>query len=355
MKKKLLSLLVAVTMIFSCLPFASLSAAAAEVDGNLKRTVQTAQQVVKGFNACTTDAERRTYLGISNNNISNDSFRAVYGRLTGDAALQLQDAGLLESEEVQTALQTARATALYLQPYFLKDENGKRTFVLYASLTSSISKRDWNAYLLYLPAGQDGLSGSWYVTNKAHRKAVNVANFNGKSFADVQNKEAQNAEHWILIADQSAAREPKVADPYEAIRFLAGQLATEGSVAEGYFSTRGQGASLDGRGKNFAPDINAALAAAGVTDEDSTYAWRIYKCKESVGEHGYNIFWTNSNLDDGGRFPCLKYNTATSEWVEGTATARQTTVEGTTFLIIDGGSFVPNETQPDTAVKYTLS
>lgn len=131
------------------------------------------------------------------------------------------------------------------------------------------------------------------------------------------------------------------------IAWLVEQLNTNGTVVNSYFANRGAKSSLDSNGKNFAPDVNTALEAAGIVSAETGYGWRIYK---GTPEAGYNVFFAAEELVKNETVDASKYNTVSEEMQDGTVDVTSKTVEGSTFAVIDGASFTetaPQETAPE--------
>lgn len=116
----------------------------------------------------------------------------------------------------------------------------------------------------------------------------------------------------------------KVDVSYVGIRTLEDEVYKEGSTIYNYFKEKGEKASLDSTGKNFAPIVQRLLQSIGI-DITNTSSWRIYKLPANGsdgGETGYNIFWTEEKIDDmdfDTPINVTKYNTDTGKFYYGQA------------------------------------
>ena len=109
-----------------------------------------ANRIADGYRLCTTDNERRAYLGINNNNFSNDSFRALLVKELGSDTMLVYD----------------EDPSVYIQVYFILNNDGSRsrTPVLYLSKTNVItagSGEKWKAFSVYVPD-----TDTWYYSQK---------------------------------------------------------------------------------------------------------------------------------------------------------------------------------------------
>lgn len=113
------------------------------------------RQIMDAFSALTTSAQKQTYLGINNNNFSNDTFRAKIFAENGNTWNKLADSiiDLAGSEHEND----------YIQPYITLDKQ----VVLYANPTNSLSATNkWATTLVF-----NHEEGIWYEK---------VANSDGK-------------------------------------------------------------------------------------------------------------------------------------------------------------------------------
>lgn len=116
----------------------------------------------------------------------------------------------------------------------------------------------------------------------------------------------------------------KVDVSYVGIRTLEEEIYKEGSTIYNYFEQKGEKASLDSTGKNFAPIVQKLLESLGI-DITNTSSWRIYRLPSDGsdnGETGYNIFWTEEkidNMDFDTPINVTKYNTDSGTFYYGQA------------------------------------
>lgn len=103
------------------------------------------RQIMDAFSALTTSAQKQTYLGINNNNFSNDTFRAKIFAENGNTWNKLADSiiDLAGSEHEND----------YIQPYITLDKQ----VVLYANAYNSIDTKNWNTTLVF-----NHEEGIWY-------------------------------------------------------------------------------------------------------------------------------------------------------------------------------------------------
>ena len=117
---------------------------------NWDKVMAAANRIADGYRLCTTDNERRAYLGINNNNFSNDSFRALLVKELGSDTMLVYD----------------EDPSVYIQVYFILNNDGSRsrTPVLYLSKTNVItagSGEKWKAFSVYVPD-----TDTWYYSQK---------------------------------------------------------------------------------------------------------------------------------------------------------------------------------------------
>ena len=93
------------------------------------------------FNACASNAEKRTLLGITNSNFSNDSFRAKLLSDLGGSWEQLE-------EEIVDATQYQQDKTLYVQVYMSGLRNDMVP-VVYATQNHDLSGNQWATNLVY--------------------------------------------------------------------------------------------------------------------------------------------------------------------------------------------------------------
>ena len=105
------------------------------------RLLERAQSLIAQFNACTTAAEKRELLGISNSNFSNDSFRKKLITDMGGSWENLE-------QEVIDATEYQQDKTLYVQVYIA----GKSTdyeAVVYSTQNPDLSGNQWSTNLVY--------------------------------------------------------------------------------------------------------------------------------------------------------------------------------------------------------------
>ena len=105
------------------------------------RLLERAQSLIAQFNACTTAAEKRELLGISNSNFSNDSFRKKLITDMGGTWENLE-------QEVIDATEYQQDKTLYVQVYIA----GKSTdyeAVVYSTQNPDLSGNQWSTNLVY--------------------------------------------------------------------------------------------------------------------------------------------------------------------------------------------------------------
>ena len=147
--------------------------------------------------------------------------------------------------------------------------------------------------------------------------------------------------------------EPEMSGTDKGIIALWNQLKTEGSTANVYFSNRAAGTSLDSAGPNWAPEVNAALAEAGIGSIDNNVysaGWRIWKDNGS-----FNIFFTEEQLAGAAAKTELedvaKANTADLTAAEAAGDATDAIVDGTAEVAVKN---VKNAQNENVSVSYIV-
>ena len=103
--------------------------------------LERANTLLSQFNACSSNAEKRALLGISNSNFSNDSFRAKLLSDLGGSWEQLE-------EEVVDATQYQQDKTLYVQVYMSGLRNDMVP-VVYTTQNHDLSGNQWATNLVY--------------------------------------------------------------------------------------------------------------------------------------------------------------------------------------------------------------
>jgi len=119
------------------------------------RLIDSANALLNQFYACSTAEEKRALLGITNNNFSNDSFRA---KLLSDLGGTWE---LLE-DEVVDATQYQQGKTLYVQ-VFMSDVSSDFVPVVYSTQNADLSGNQWSTNLVY-----NDESGTWMEYTQKH-------------------------------------------------------------------------------------------------------------------------------------------------------------------------------------------
>ena len=105
------------------------------------RLLERANTLLSQFNACATSAEKRTLLGITNNNFSNDSFRKKLLTDLGGTWEQLE-------EEIVDATEYQQDKTLYVQ-VFIAGKSSDYEPVVYSTQNAALSGYQWSTNLVY--------------------------------------------------------------------------------------------------------------------------------------------------------------------------------------------------------------
>ena len=103
--------------------------------------MERANTLLTQFNACASNEEKRTLLGISNSNFSNDSFRAKLLSDLGGTWEPLED-------EIIDATQYQQGKSLYVQVY-MSDLRTNYIPVVYSTENPDLSGSQWSTNLVY--------------------------------------------------------------------------------------------------------------------------------------------------------------------------------------------------------------
>jgi len=122
-------------------PSASPTPTPAPVSNTATRLLERANTLLTQFNACASNEEKRTLLGITNSNFSNDSFRAKLLYDLGGSWEQLED-------EVVDATQYQQDKTLYVQVY-MSGLRHDMVPVVYTTQYSDLSGNQWSTNLVY--------------------------------------------------------------------------------------------------------------------------------------------------------------------------------------------------------------
>lgn len=135
---------------------------------------------------------------------------------------------------------------------------------------------------------------------------------------------------------QTPDPEPLEMNIEACIRWLAQQLAAEGTEADLYFVNAAEGTLFDSEDTGAAALTNADFIAAGYANTANTYGWRIVKCADG----SFDIYFTLDALDENGKaIGVVKYNTTAQEMLEGTASVATRTAGDNTFFVINSGAY----------------
>ena len=313
---------------------------------NLQKTVDFAQAIVDGYNACEDDNARREYLGVTNSNFSNDTFRALMADRMDDTALELDDETVLAA-----AAQAAASDTQYIHAYFLKNTAGAASpmdFVIYTTSNQSISGGSkWAAWLVWLPQAETYEDG-WFITTQTHShtgalQTNTVSGFRNAS-ADVMAEEVLTSDNaWAPLFGQPAPEYPDYTDE-AAIQWLLAQLDdTESKVYEFYHRDSVYTAALNSTGVNFGESVNTALRAFFGLDEDASFTWRVYRAKNGSE---LNVFFTRSVIEDEDTVlenVTAHFSKAPGEYLQGTASV---IYDDDNNLVLYGNSFTAYGAEP---------
>ena len=161
----------------------------------LEKVVAAAKQITDGFNALETEADRRAYLGITNNNMSNDTFRNL-----------LATSAILPVEEDKMPLMDG-STDRFLQAYFVSNGTNVKTSFIYLSAADCLngaSGDKWKAFSIYLP--EENL---WFDSISTHPyngslQANNISGFANKSYDEVKTLLNSETTLWALREEPAA-------------------------------------------------------------------------------------------------------------------------------------------------------
>lgn len=171
------------------------------VSTTASRMLERANALIAQFNACTNSAEKRTLLGITNSNFSNDSFRHKILTDMGGSWEQLET-------DVQDAMAYEPSKALYVQVYIA----GKSTDyepVVYTTQFSDLSGSQWSTNLVY-----DDDTATWMEYTKKHdyndsRVGYSLAKLNGQEGAwDTLKDTMETSDLWQPVDVAPEAGEP---------------------------------------------------------------------------------------------------------------------------------------------------
>ncbi len=165
------------------------------------RMLDRAYTLIAQFNACTNSEEKRTLLGITNNNFSNDSFRKKILSDMGGSFEQLE-------AEVVASTEYQQGKTLYVQVYIA----GKSTAyepVVYSTQNSDLSGNQWSTNLVY-----DDDTSTWMEYTKKHpsndsRVGYSLAGLNGKEDGYDELKDTmESSDLWQPVDETPDAEAP---------------------------------------------------------------------------------------------------------------------------------------------------
>ncbi|KKI51760.1 hypothetical protein CHK_0927 [Christensenella hongkongensis] len=178
--------------------------------------------MIDGYNKCETNAERQEYLGINNNNFSNDTFRAKLAELMG----KYYSFPLTVDSNVQSQGAYCQDKDLYYQVYFVKDGDS-RAAVVYASEASGLdSGNRWEAWMVYQ-------NGTWFESQKTHsyngsHQSTSVSGLRDKDISYVSGM-VQDGTQWLpagTIAEEASEQAPE-----EEVQSMSFEAVCEAPVA----------------------------------------------------------------------------------------------------------------------------
>ena len=165
------------------------------------RMLDRAYTLIAQFNACTNSEEKRTLLGITNNNFSNDSFRKKILSDMGGSFEQLE-------AEVVASTEYQQGKTLYVQVYIA----GKSTAyepVVYSTQNSDLSGNQSSTNRFY-----DDDTSTWMEYTKKHpsndsRVGYSLAGLNGKEDGYDELKDTmESSDLWQPVDETPDAEAP---------------------------------------------------------------------------------------------------------------------------------------------------
>lgn len=320
-----------------------------------------AELMVSAFQELETDEERKAFLGANNSAMSNDQFQAKLmndygydGKWPSISSEKIHGQSVAEALQESAGFESIRSD-LYLHVY-LKNYGKKTGYNIdiipfvnsdgdYRNKTNS-----WKAVYLY-----DPVMGRWMEAIDSNGAFKSDGNSIASIHSDGWNQFRMNALYGYTKNENEAAVKPTFRyiiddnehEQKERILWLASNLEITESSVYGYFNPAGK-KQLDSTGPNFGLPVTQEMIDKNVVEPNEQFMWRIYdtNIQTSNQDLGYNIFWVSAHPNEAANVSCLKYNTATKEFTQGTVSLREdkmTCSEGVlhTYWRIDGNSFEP--------------
>ena len=138
-------------LLFTACPVTALASEGSADVSSAEKCYEEASDLLEQFNGCANDAEKRALLEISNNNLSNDSFRSKLYKENGGEWDELEP-------EILAATANLLDKVLYVQPFMLTESGVMTRPVIYAGSVAEVDGPNrWATNLVY-----DAENGTWY-------------------------------------------------------------------------------------------------------------------------------------------------------------------------------------------------